>query len=91
MLRMFSVAVVGVVAATGVHAHHSFAHFEEGWSELEGTLVDLRWRNPHIYFFLETVEENGETKVWEMETGTIYMIGRAGVTRDMFNVGDTQR
>ena len=44
---------------------------------------------PHIYFFLETVEENGESKVWEMETGTIYMIGRAGVTRDMFTVGDT--
>ena len=26
-----------------------------------------------------------------METGTIYMIGRAGVTRDMFTVGDTIR
>ena len=58
---------------------------------MEGELVEVRWRNPHIYFFLETVEENGESKVWEMETGTIYMIGRAGVTRDMFTVGDTIR
>lgn len=80
-----------LLASASIHAHHSFAHFEAGWSELEGTLVDLRWRNPHIYFFLETEEADGEKKVWEMETGTIYMIGRAGVTRDMFEIGDTIR
>ena len=58
---------------------------------MEGTLVELRWRNPHIYFVLEVAEDNGETQNWIMETGTIYMIGRAGVTRDMFEVGDTLR
>ena len=70
-------------------AHHSTTHFSQEVSELEGTLVDLHWRNPHVYFFLETEEANGEKKVWEMEAGTIYMIGRAGVTRDLFEVGES--
>ncbi len=91
MLRFLCPALVALFFSLCAQAHHSFAHFEEGWSELEGTLVELRWRNPHIYFFLETDEENGEKKVWEMETGTIYMIGRAGVSRDMFTVGETIR
>jgi len=91
MHRLVFLIATLLITCAGAQAHHSFAHFEEGWSELEGTLVDLRWQNPHIYFFLETEEENGEKKVWEMETGTIYMIGRAGVTRDMFTVGETIR
>lgn len=91
MRRYVLLFVAVFLAASNTQAHHSFAHFEEGFSELEGTLVELRWRNPHIYFFLETEEANGEKKVWEMETGTIYMVGRAGVTRDMFTVGETIR
>ncbi len=73
------------------HAHHSTAHFSNEVTEMEGTLVDLHWRNPHVYFFLETEEPNGEKKVWEMEAGTIYMIGRAGVTEDLFTVGESIR
>lgn len=77
-------------AGTAV-AHHSMNHFVQEFTEMEGTLVDLRWRNPHVFFILETENEQGEKKRWEMEAGTIYMIGRAGITEDMFNVGDRLR
>ena len=36
-------AIALVLVAVAARAHHSFAHFEEGWSELEGTLVELRY------------------------------------------------
>ena len=77
--------------ASGTYAHHSTSHFSREFTEMEGTLVEIRWRNPRIYFSLEIVEEDGETRIWEMEAGTIYMIGRGGVTRDMFTVGDHVR
>ena len=77
--------------AMGAQAHHSTTHFSEEFTEMEGTLVELRWRNPHVYFLLEVEEEDGSSRVWEMEAGTIYMIGRAGVTRDMFTEGDRIR
>jgi hypothetical protein len=85
--------VILVVALMSVpaYAHHSSAHFSSEVTELEGTLIELRWRNPHILFILETEEAGGQKKVWELEAGTIYMIGRAGVTREMFTVGETIR
>ena len=91
MTRFLFPALLALLISVCAQAHHSFSLFEEEWTELEGELVELRWRNPHIYFFVETEEDNGEKRLWEMETGTIYMIGRAGVTQDMFNVGDTIR
>ncbi len=80
-----------ILFSVGAQAHHSTTHFSDEFTEMEGTLVDIRWRNPHIYFALETVAANGETRIWDMEAGTIYMIGRGGVTRDLFTVGDHVR
>lgn len=90
-LTVFCVFVFSATLSGKLAAHHSTSHFSEEFSEMTGTLVDLRWRNPHVFFFLETEEENGEKKVWEMEAGTIYMIGRAGITEDMFTVGETYK
>jgi len=91
MTRYILVFASILLLAAGAEAHHSVTHFSDEFTEMEGTLVDLKWRNPHIYFFLEVEEENGSTRIWEMEAGTIYMIGRAGVTRDMFTIGDKLR
>jgi hypothetical protein len=93
--RRFSTFVVALAWTTFIplsaYGHHSTTHFSDEFTEMEGKLVDLHWRNPHVYFFLETEEVNGDKKVWEMEAGTIYMIGRAGVTEDLFTVGETIR
>ena len=88
-LNFFLVIVFALAFVGSANAHHSTAHFSTEVTEMEGVLVDLQWRNPHVYFFLETQEDNGESRIWEMEAGTIYMIGRAGVTRDLFEVGET--
>jgi hypothetical protein len=88
MLKTIFMVLIAFLMVAGAQAHHSVTHFSNEFTEMEGTLVDIRWRNPHIYFGLEVEEDNGETRVWEMEAGTIYMIGRAGVTRDMFEIGD---
>lgn len=72
-------------------SHHSFSHFYDVFTQMEGTLIEVKWKNPHVSFMVETVDVNGEAKLWEMETGTIYMIGRAGVTRDLFTEGDRIR
>ena len=90
---MIRFILTGLLLAISVsaQAHHSMTHFEEAVTEMEGVLVDISWRNPHVFFFLETEEANGEKKTWEMEAGTIYVLGRAGVTRDLFTLGETVR
>jgi hypothetical protein len=91
LIKFPLLAALLVLPLSATHAHHSTTHFSKEFTEMEGTLVELRWRNPHIYFVLEVTEDNGEKRRWNMETGTIYMIGRGGVTRDMFKVGDQLR
>ena len=91
MSKFILILVSAVLSPMGAQAHHSTTHFSSDFTEMEGTLVNLSWRNPHIYFHLEVVEQGGATRIWEMEAGTIYMIGRGGVTRDMFTVGDRIR
>lgn len=91
MFRFIVILTLAAMFPIGATAHHSTTHFSREVSELQGVLVDLHWRNPHVVFFLEAVEDNGEKKTWEMEAGTIYIMGRGGVTRDLFTVGDTIR
>ena len=51
----FILAVVPVVAS----AHHSRAEYSAEVQEIEGTLVEVLWRNPHPGFTIE-VDEDGE-------------------------------
>lgn len=37
--------------------------------EIEGELVEIRWRNPHASVVVRTVA-NGETVDWELETAS---------------------
>ncbi|MDG2089090.1 MAG: DUF6152 family protein [Arenicellaceae bacterium] len=90
-LMLSIMAALTALPASFLLAHHSTTHFSKEFTEMEGTLVELRWRYPHIYFVLEVTEDNGEKVTWQMEAGTVYMLGRAGVTRDMFEIGDELR
>lgn len=91
MSRYIFALIVVTLFTMSAQAHHSTVHFEREVSEMDGTLVDVHWRNPHIFFSFETEEANGEKKVWELEAATIYVLGRAGVTRDLFTIGERIR
>jgi len=74
-----------VVAA----AHHSRAEYDQEAREFEGTLLDIRWRNPHPAFTIEVLNE-GQTESWQVEGwSSLYTFDRAGITRDRFAEGDT--
>ena len=65
-------------------AHHSRAYFPDTFTEVQGELVSVDWRNPHIVFTLR----DDQQQMWRMEAGSIYMLLRSGVTEEMFGVGD---
>ena len=92
MMRI-AVAVLGtLVLCTQGWAHHSFADYERGEvRELEGELVDVRWRNPHVVFTVRVVEPNGEATDWQLETGAFYLLERRGLEEEMFPVNERVR
>ena len=84
LARVFGLIVSPAVA----FGHHSQSFYSDVFSQLEGDLVAVEWRNPHIRFTLRTENGDGDEELVPIETNSIYYLQRAGVTRDRIQVGD---
>ena len=82
---------LSAVLAGKSHAHHSLNTFEQSPIALEGDLVEVNWRNPHVTFQLRVVDESGEEAEWRMEAHSVFNLRRGGVTRDLIPLGETVR
>ena len=87
-MRITPVTLLLLILPLDLSAHHSRAEYVEE-IELEGTLVDILWRNPHPGFTIE-VEENGQIISWTLEGwSSLNGFTRVGITPDRFELGDT--
>jgi len=79
------------LSSVSVLAHHSpNVHFDRSQViEIEGELTDIYWRNPHVQLEVETTDEQGATKTWEIEYLAPSFLMRQGISPDLFKVGDT--
>jgi Family of unknown function (DUF6152) len=75
LLTRRSLAVLRLVAVQSlliapVSAHHSPAMFDMNRDVLlEGTITEISWRNPHVYFELEVAGADGRATTHEVEAG----------------------
>jgi len=77
---------------TGAYAHHSFAATYNSTGEvleLEGTVREMVWRNPHSFIRVDVTDENGETQTWALEWGSISELQESNLTRTTLRPGDT--
>src|SRR5262245_21777763 len=72
-------------------AHHSVAFYSAEKIDLAGEITKIDWKNPHIQFELRSSEINGTPKTWRLESSSIFLREKDGVTRDLFRVGDKVR
>ena len=88
-LRAIGVAGFAVFAiAAPVSAHHTHANFDQSrFINLTGTVTEMRWMNPHVWFYMR-VAENGQERPWSMEGGSTAALTRGGWTRDTIKAGD---
>ena len=63
-----------------VSAHHSVAlQFDMSQMvEIEGTIMELEWRNPHAWLTVEVENEAGEMELWRVEFGSGNSLTRRG-------------
>jgi len=82
-------ATACALAATSVHAHHSFAaEFDRNKPvTLEGTVVEMRWVNPHSWLHINVENEDGSMEEWAVEGGAPSALLRRGWTRDSLPAG----
>ena len=81
--------VVAQTLALTAWAHHSHgAYAMTSYTEVEGTVTDVYWINPHAWVYMDVVTENGETENWALEAAGATTLVRAGIDPDGLQAGD---
>ena len=79
-----------VLPVGAVSAHHSFAtHFEmKREIVIVGELTEISIRNPHSYFTVIVTGDDGEKYEWEVESQSLALLGRSGISNDTMKLGE---
>jgi len=90
MKRVLLVLFIAGAFSVPVLAHHSFAatYFTDKTVSVEGTLVQLSFRNPHSFVHIEAPDSTGAMRRWAVEWGAINSLQGQGVNRETFKAGD---
>jgi hypothetical protein len=84
-------AVLGALAlvAPPAFAHHSSAavYDRESTVETEGDITEIQWVNPHVRFKVRGPGADGRERVWDIESNSVSIVSRFGLTADLVKVG----
>ncbi len=83
--------IIAAAAVTPVTAHHSFAAvFDyDRPVEITGTVTAVEWLNPHVWFYVDAQNEQGETESWAFEMGSPNRLMRSGWHQNSMQPGQT--
>ena len=90
-LTFYLIALTLGFSVSGItFAHHAVtvAYDTENLMWIEGEVVDVFWKNPHIVLTIESTLENGNTEIWKVESGSTNSLQRIGIGRDIVSIGD---
>ena len=82
-------ALVIVIAAMPVRAHHAFAAEFDAKKpiKLQGTVAKMEWINPHTWIHIDVKRPNGTIERWAIEGGPPNALFRRGFSRDSLPTG----
>lgn len=79
-----------VATASTASAHHSPSAFDATKEvTVKGTITALEWKNPHIYFTIETTGADGRPLRQQVEVQPISAVQTMGLTKEMLAPGST--
>jgi uncharacterized protein DUF6152 len=89
LYRLSAAVVAAGVIGSASWAHHSTAEYDAAKVvEARGEVVAVIWRNPHVRFQVSTKAIDGSEQLWDIESADLTRLDRAGLPRDLLQVGD---
>ena len=79
--------LAGMLLTAGAAAHHAGLYDESSVIDVEGEIVAVTWRNPHVRVALDVATDDGRTSRWELEGTSVNALERWGVTAADLPVG----
>jgi len=89
LLPLFAGTVL-LTGTGGALAHHSFSATYDSATqiEVEGTVKELVWRNPHSFLRIDVTDDEGNIETWALEWGSINQLSEESLTRTTLRPGD---
>ena len=92
-LKLFVTGFAAVLLLTfgnSAYAHHSFAatYSVDKQVNVEGTITQFLFRNPHSFIKVEAPDEKGQVQTWTIEWGGGAQLNQEHVSRDTLKPGD---
>lgn len=85
MRSILTFAFVVPALISNASAHHSDAGLDmDSTTTVEGVVTQFNWRNPHVYFTVETADGTE----WDVQMGSTIVVSRMGWTPESLAVGD---
>jgi hypothetical protein len=87
---LFALLVGLVFSGLTVLAHHSAAaaYDVDHKITLVGTVTQVEWKNPHVFYYIDVTDTSGKMTNWAIEASTPNQLYRAGWRKDDLKVGD---
>jgi hypothetical protein len=80
--------VVFPVLTSVVFAHHSRAHYGNEESTTKGSVIEYKWRNPHVFVVWEVKDQSGKSTQWVGEMASVTSMIADGMTKDSLKPGE---
>ena len=90
-MKALALAGIGaMLAGWPALAHHSFAaeYDESKPVKVSGLVSKVEWKNPHIWFYVDSKDDGGKVTTWGFSGGPPGMLLRRGITKDVLKLGD---
>ena len=85
---VFALVAVFLMPSGVVFAHHSNAKYGDTLAEMDGTVVEFRWRNPHVTVVWDVTDDTGTAVRWRGELASVTTVMSHGLTRNSIKPGD---
>lgn len=89
-LASLAAVVAALLHVPDAVAHHSFAAVFDADDpvELTGTVRDVEWLNPHVWFYVDVETGDGTIEDWAFEMGSPNRLMRSGWNERSMALGD---
>ena len=89
MTRNLLAVLILMAIAAPAFAHHSEAAEYDSTKPVKvtGTIKKVEWQNPHVWFYVDVKDENGNITTWGFSGAPPGALMRRGITREVLKLG----
>jgi len=79
-----------LLSRSSAYAHHSFAaeYDTDKPVQITGTVTKVEWTNPHVHFYVDVKNKQGEVVNWNIELEPPLILRHLGWRQDSLKTGD---